>query len=74
VPLRSTYGQHWRWRRQCTNNPNGSPGGGRSEADIEEALSTPEGQAAAAMLIEDERNFIDFSRSSIFMAQEYEIF
>jgi len=26
------------------------------------------------MLIEDERNFIDFSRSSIFMAQEYEIF
>ena len=30
VPLRSTYGQHWRWRRQCTNNPIGPLGGGWS--------------------------------------------
>src|SRR5690606_17106591 len=33
VPLRSTYGQHWRWRRQCTNNPIGPLGGGRSRCD-----------------------------------------
>jgi putative transposase len=30
VPLRSTYGQHWRWRNECTNNPCGPLGGGRS--------------------------------------------
>ncbi|MGQ3290541.1 SCO family protein [Sphingopyxis sp.] len=32
VPLRSTYGQHWRWRPQCTNSPRGPLGGGRSKA------------------------------------------
>ena len=30
VPLRSTSGQHWRWRRKCTNNQHGPFGGGRS--------------------------------------------
>ncbi len=37
-------------------------------------LSTPEGQAAHARLLEDEREFIDLARSFIFLTEEHEIF
>ena len=39
-----------------------------------EATSTEEGQRAMAELLEDEKNFIDFSRSAIWVAQEHVIF
>ncbi|ALC13104.1 hypothetical protein [Sphingopyxis sp. 113P3] len=35
-----TYGQHWRWRRQCTNNPLGPLGGGRSVGRGEPQVDT----------------------------------
>ena len=38
------------------------------------AMATPEGQAAGAMLVEDESRFIDFARSSVFMTREHPIF
>jgi uncharacterized protein (TIGR02118 family) len=38
------------------------------------ALSRPEGQAAGAELLEDEREFIDLARSSLFLTEEHEIF
>jgi uncharacterized protein (TIGR02118 family) len=38
------------------------------------ALSRPEGQAAGEELLEDERNFIDLARSSLFLTEEHEIF
>lgn len=41
-----------------------------SIADLEAALSTPEGMAAGAALLEDERRFIDFSRSRMFVTEE----
>lgn len=44
------------------------------EAAFERAMSTPEGQAAGAMLVEDESRFIDFARSSVFLTREHEIF
>ena len=37
-------------------------------------LSRPEGQAAGADLLEDEREFIDLARSSLFLTEEHEIF
>jgi hypothetical protein len=37
-------------------------------------LSRPEGQAAGEELLEDERNFIDLARSSLFLTEEHEIF
>ena len=37
-------------------------------------LSRPEGQAAGDELLEDERNFIDLSRSCLFLTDEHEIF
>ena len=37
-------------------------------------LSRPEGQAAGAELLEDEREFIDLARSSLFLTEEHEIF
>lgn len=37
-------------------------------------LSRPEGQAAGDALLEDERNFIDLSRSCLFLTEEHEIF
>ena len=37
-------------------------------------LSRPEGQAAGDELLEDERNFIDLARSSLFLTEEHEIF
>jgi len=42
--------------------------------DFERGSATPEGQAAAARLQDDESTFIDFSRSHVFMTQEHEIF
>ena len=41
-----------------------------SEEDLAVAGATPEAQAAANELLEDEKNFIDFSRSSIWFATE----
>lgn len=41
-----------------------------SEADMIEAMGTPEGQALSAALLEDENNFIDHSRSSAFVVNE----
>ncbi len=45
-----------------------------SRAAFEAAYGSPEGQAAAARLAEDEARFIDFSRSQVFMTEEHEIF
>jgi hypothetical protein len=44
------------------------------EAAMTQSLGTPEGLAAAKMLLDDEATFIDFATSSIFMTQEHEIF
>jgi uncharacterized protein (TIGR02118 family) len=38
------------------------------------ALSGPEGRAVGDELLEDERNFIDLSRSSLFLTEEHDIF
>ncbi len=40
---------------------------------IEAALATPEGQAAAQRLLEDEARFIDFSRSRMVLAHEHPV-
>ena len=45
-----------------------------SEADMDQGLNTPEGREAGARLLEDERNFIDFSGSRLFLTEEHEIF
>jgi uncharacterized protein (TIGR02118 family) len=42
--------------------------------DIDEAVATREGRAAARALLEDERRFIDLDRSPLWLADEYEIF
>jgi uncharacterized protein (TIGR02118 family) len=42
--------------------------------DLEAAVATAEGAAAAARLVEDEAKFIDFSRSTIFITEEHTIF
>ena len=42
----------------------------KDEADMAAALQSPEGQKLAQVLLEDERNFIDLERSSIFLAEE----
>lgn len=42
--------------------------------DLMAGASTPEGSAAYEMLLEDEREFIDFAASTIFMTEEHEIF
>jgi uncharacterized protein (TIGR02118 family) len=41
--------------------------------DLVAQAGTPEGAKAAEELLEDEKNFIDFSRSSIFFVEEHEI-
>ena len=46
----------------------------RSRADFEAALERPEGIEAGRALLEDERRFIDFSRSRGFLTEEHEIF
>jgi len=42
--------------------------------DLTAAASTPEGAQAFATFLEDEKEFIDFGRSTIFMTEEHEIF
>ena len=44
-----------------------------SEADLVEGMSSPEGQRLGASLLEDERNFIDHSKSSAFIVSEQEL-
>ncbi len=44
-----------------------------SEADLLEAMSSPEGQQLSAALLEDEKKFIDHSRSSAFIVEEHEL-
>ena len=43
-----------------------------SEEALIEGMSSPEGQKLGAALLEDEGNFIDHSRSSAFIVEEYE--
>lgn len=45
-----------------------------SRADLERGTSTPEGLEAGQALLEDEKRFIDFSKSRVFMTEEHEIF
>ncbi len=42
--------------------------------DLLASVGTPEGQALARDYIADEANFVDFSRSSIFLAEEHTVF
>ena len=42
--------------------------------DLEKAVSTPEGAAAGAELLEDERRFIDLEQSPLWLGREHEIF
>jgi uncharacterized protein (TIGR02118 family) len=44
-----------------------------SEADLMDAMSSPEGQKLSAALLEDEGNFIDHSKSSAFIVEEHEL-
>jgi uncharacterized protein (TIGR02118 family) len=44
-----------------------------SEADLIEAMSSPEGQKLSAALLEDEKIFIDHSKSSAFIVKEHEL-
>jgi uncharacterized protein (TIGR02118 family) len=43
-----------------------------SAEDFAAGASTPEGRAAARELLEDERRFIDFARSSLWIAEEHQ--
>jgi uncharacterized protein (TIGR02118 family) len=42
--------------------------------ELQAAMSSPEGIAAATRLLEDEATFVDFSRSTIFLTEEHTIF
>ena len=42
-----------------------------SEQDLMDAMSSPEGQKLGMDLLEDEKNFIDHSRSSAFIVREH---
>lgn len=44
-----------------------------SEEELIAGMSSPEGQKLGAALLEDERNFIDHSKSSAFVVKEYEL-
>ena len=44
-----------------------------SEADLMEGMSSPEGQKLGEALLEDEKNFIDHSKSSAFIVEEREL-
>ena len=44
-----------------------------SEANLMEAMSSPEGQKLSAALLEDEGKFIDHSQSSAFIVKEHEV-
>lgn len=43
-----------------------------SEEALIEGMSSPEGQKLGALLLEDEKNFIDHSKSSAFIVTEHE--
>ena len=43
-----------------------------SEESLIAGMSSPEGQQLGALLLEDERNFIDHSKSSAFIVEEVE--
>jgi len=43
-----------------------------SEEALMEGMSSPEGQKLGALLLEDEKNFIDHSKSSAFIVTEHE--
>lgn len=43
-----------------------------SEEALMQGMSSPEGQKLGALLLEDEKNFIDHSRSSAFIVNEVE--
>ena len=43
-----------------------------SEEELMEGMSSPEGQKLGAVLLEDEGNFIDHSKSSAFIVEEHE--
>ena len=43
-----------------------------SEADLMQAMGSPEGQQLSEALLKDEQNFIDHSQSSAFIVKEYE--
>lgn len=45
-----------------------------SEEDLMAAMSSPEGQRVSALLLEDEGNFVDHSRSSAFIAKAEDVF
>jgi len=45
----------------------------RDTAALIEAAASPEGMAAGAALLEDERRFIDLARSPLFLAEEHEV-
>ncbi len=45
-----------------------------SREAFEASMATPEGRAAGRDLLEDERTFIDFARSSLFLTEEHTIF
>jgi uncharacterized protein (TIGR02118 family) len=45
-----------------------------SPAELAAAYATPEGAAAGKILAEDEAKFIDFTKSSVFLTTEHEIF
>ena len=44
-----------------------------SETDLIEGMSSSEGQKLGEALLEDEKNFIDHSKSSAFIVQEHEL-
>ncbi len=45
-----------------------------SMEDLVAGMSTPEGREAMARLLEDEKDFIDFEKSYLFVTQEHVIF
>lgn len=42
--------------------------------DLQAAMTSPEGQAAGLALLEDERKFIDLTRSPLWFGEEKEVF
>jgi len=44
-----------------------------SEQDMMEAMSSPEGEKLGALLLEDEKNFIDHAKSCAFIVNEVEL-
>ena len=44
-----------------------------SEEELMQAMSSPEGQKLGALLVTDESNFIDHSKSSAFLVREHEL-